>query len=111
MISKIIFSTLLLVVLLAPLTSAHAQETYTLPNPLTCDTIQECFDHMTRALLIFVTPIYILMIMLAAFYFVIGGASPSNVQTAKDILKYSTIGFLVISFSRGLVALVLVVAS
>jgi len=44
-----------------------------------------------------------LMIMTAAFFFMIGAGNPEQVGTANRILIYTFIGFIVISSARGIV--------
>ncbi|MDX1536065.1 MAG: hypothetical protein R3346_04900 [Candidatus Spechtbacterales bacterium] len=79
-----------------------------LESPLTCTTIDDCFNRWTNMLIVFATPIYTVMLSIAGFYFILGGSTPAKRQKAKDILKYSTIGFLIVSFARGMVSFLLI---
>ena len=53
-------------------------------------------------LALYVTP---LMIVIAGLLFVTAAGNPNQVQTAKNILLYSLIGFLIILVAKGIVEL------
>jgi len=71
-----------------------------LPNPLEYCTILEFFQHIIDVLLIFSTPIVVLMILVSAFYFIVGGGNPQKIVKAKNIFKYSILGYIVVLLSR-----------
>lgn len=77
-----------------------------LPNPLTSDTFQELLGNFIRLLLIFATPIFILMILSAAFLFITGGQDPNKISTAKNIIKYAIMGYGIILMAQVLVSIV-----
>lgn len=77
----------------------------TLENPLKADNFNELLEAVLNILLIFATPIYGLMIAIAAYYFIFGGQNPENRNKSLTIFKYATIGFVLLIFSRAIVAI------
>jgi hypothetical protein len=49
------------------------------------------------------TFIFPLMIVIAAFYFITAGANPANIEKAKKVLIYSSIGYGIIILANALV--------
>ena len=77
-----------------------------IPNPLEADTIEEVLDSVVNfifALGIIVSP---LMILVAAFYLITAGGDPKRVETARQIILYTSIGLAVIFFAKGLVSVI-----
>ncbi len=48
-----------------------------------------------------------LAIMFSAFYFLTGGGNDKQIATAKNILLYAFVGFVIITGARGLVKLII----
>lgn len=46
-----------------------------------------------------------LMIVVAGFYFVTAAGEPARIQTAKNIIIWTLVGFIVILLSKGLIAM------
>ncbi|OGZ60886.1 MAG: hypothetical protein A2932_00825 [Candidatus Spechtbacteria bacterium RIFCSPLOWO2_01_FULL_46_10] len=76
-----------------------------IPNPLTADTLQELLDRLLTLLLIFSTPILVLLIAWAGFNYIVGGASPERRQSALNIVKYAVVGYIIIIGARVLVSI------
>ena len=79
----------------------------TLPNPLGDDSdFFTLLDRFINVLTIFAAPILVALIVVAGFYYMLGGDDPAKRKTAISIIKYGIIGFIVIIFARGIAAIV-----
>jgi len=98
---KILISSILLLIIL-PL-SVLAVE---IKNPLEYDT----FGELIEAIIDFIYKIALvlapLFIVIAGFYFVTAAGNPAQIETAKKIILYTLIGFLIILLSKGLIAVI-----
>lgn len=74
----------------------------TLPNPLQINSLQELLNRVLNLLILFATPVYLLIIFLGALTLIVGGADPSKRRLAKNMLLYATIGFLILVMARAL---------
>ena len=73
--------------------------------------IKSCsFEDLTNSIINFIFYIALamapLMIIIGAFYLLTAGADPKRVETGKNIILYTLIGFTLILLAKGLVALV-----
>jgi len=101
---KATFSILISFLLLIPLTTILG---VTLENPIGAENFGQLVDRIIDiffTLALYVTP---LMIVIAGLLFVTAAGNPNQVQTetAKNILLYSLIGFLIILVAKGIVEL------
>ena len=99
---KATFSILISFLLLIPLTTILG---VTLENPIGAENFGELVDRIIDiffTLALVVTP---LMIVIAGLLFVTAAGNPNQVQTARNILLYSLIGFLIILVAKGIVEL------
>jgi len=99
---KAIFLILISFLLLIPLTTILGVR---LENPIGAENFGELIDRIIDiffTLALFVTP---LMIVIAGLLFVTAAGNPNQVQTARNILLYSLIGFLIILVAKGIVEL------
>ena len=75
-------------------------------NPLEYDT----FGELIEAIIDFIYKIALvlapLFIVIAGFYFVTAAGNPAQIETAKKIILYTLIGFLIILLSKGLIAVI-----
>ncbi len=77
-----------------------------LPNPL----IHESFESLLDAIITFLAfylgpPIAVIMILVAGFYFVTAAGDLEKVKKAKEIIKWTLIGLLILFCAKGIVAL------
>ena len=99
---KATFSILISFLLLIPLTTILG---VTLENPIGAENFGKLVDRIIDiffTLALVVTP---LMIVIAGLLFVTAAGNPNQVQTARNILLYSLIGFLIILVAKGIVEL------
>ena len=99
---KATFSILISFLLLIPLTTILG---VTLENPIGAENFGQLVDRIIDiffTLALYVTP---LMIVIAGLLFVTAAGNPNQVQTARNILLYSLIGFLIILVAKGIVEL------
>ena len=76
-----------------------------IPNPLCANTFPDLIN--TIATLIFNLALWIapIMYIIAGFYFLTAAGDPKKIQTAKQIILYTTIGLIVVISAKGLIAL------
>ncbi|MFH1656664.1 MAG: pilin [Candidatus Nealsonbacteria bacterium] len=105
MIKKISFL-LILFSLFVPLVSSAVS----IPNPLKANTFTELLNSIIDFIFTISIPITALMIIIAGFYFITAQGEPEKIQTAKKIIIWTLIGFLIIVAAKGLVQLLMQVA-
>ncbi|MDX1535405.1 MAG: hypothetical protein R3346_01455 [Candidatus Spechtbacterales bacterium] len=99
--------TLVLFVLTAGPMFAAAQNGETrINNPITSNTLDDLVERILNIVITFGIPIYGLMVAIAGFMFVTGAGTPEKRKKAINIVKYATIGFVILLLGRGVVALV-----
>jgi len=76
---------------------------FCIPNPLRACTFQELIYNIIDFLFALAIPLATLMIIVSAFYFVTAAGNPEQITTAKNIILWTLIGFLVILMAKGLV--------
>ena len=86
-------------------TSALAVEVR-IENPLSSDTLEELIDNIINFIFWVATALAPLMIVIAGFYFITAGGEPAKLQTAKNIILYTVIGYSIILFSKGLILVI-----
>ena len=99
---KAIISILISFLLLIPLTTILG---VTLENPIGAENFGQLVDRIIDiffTIALYVTP---LMIVIAGLLFVTAAGNPNQVQTAKNVLLYSLVGFLIILVAKGIVEL------
>lgn len=75
-------------------------------NPLTYTTFQEIIEGIVNYLFTIASIIAPAMIVVGAILFMTAGGSPERVKTAKRVILWTVVGFLIILFSKGLINLV-----
>jgi len=93
----------ILAFLLACEVSANGIE---IPNPLDYESLEEFVDHIITFLFyvsLFLVP---LMVLIGAFYFLTAGGDPKRIKTGQNIILYTVIGFGIILFAKGIIALI-----
>lgn len=75
-------------------------------NPLKYGSIEELIDSLINFIFWISLAIVPLMIIIAGFYWLTAAGDPKKVKTALDIIKWTVIGFAIILFAKGLVAII-----
>ena len=60
-----------------------------------CDLLT-IWSGICRRLILFATPVFVIMILFAAYNYLVGGAQPQRIGKAKKILLYGIIGYLIL---------------
>ena len=97
---KIIISLFLFFSFLTPLL-VLAQ--ITIDNPLKADTLEDLIDNIINFIFWVATALAPLLIVIAGFYFITAAGDPGRIQTAKNIILYTVIGYGIILLSKGLI--------
>ena len=61
---------------------------------------------ITNWIFTFLIAVVVIMVLVAGYMFVTGGANPEQVGKARNILMYALIGFAVAMLARGIIAIV-----
>lgn len=73
-------------------------------NPLNSCDFTELIDKIINFVFWVAVAIVPLMALIAGFYFVTAAGDPNKINTAKKILIYTAIGFVIILFAKGLIS-------
>ena len=84
------------------------QETDTIRicNPLQTAELTDIIDNILTILFNFALVLTPLMVVVAGIMFVTAGGSPERISTAKRILLWTAVGFMIILLARGLIAVI-----
>lgn len=74
-------------------------------NPLKANSFYELLNSIIDLLYYLAIPTTALMIIIAGFFFIFAQGDPTKIETAKTILKWALLGFLIILLAKGLVQL------
>lgn len=77
-----------------------------IPNPLTCDSFEECINKIVDFIFYLAVVLVPLMIIIAGFLFVTAAGNTEKIAQAKKIITWALIGFLIVLISKGIVALI-----
>jgi hypothetical protein len=72
-------------------------------NPLTSDTLEDLIAKVISFIFMVATVIFPLMVVLAAFLYTTSAGNPSNIERAKNILIYSSVGYGMVILAHALV--------
>jgi len=93
-----------------PYDSNTGMGTYTPPSgslclcpPTSATTLEGLLDNIVDYIFWFATAITPILVIVGGFYFMTSGGSVEKVTTAKRIIVYTVIGYMIILFARGLV--------
>jgi len=103
MLKKGILITILILSLLIFGRSSFAIE---IPNPLEYDTFAELVEAIITFIFYLSVALAPLMVLVGAFYFLTSGGDPKRVETGKKIILYTILGFAIILFAKGIIAVV-----
>ncbi len=87
--------------------SGNQGGTYTLPNPLGVENIAQIIQNVTYYLSVYIAPpIVTLMILFAAFQILTAGDNPEKLNTAKQIILWTIVGYVIILISWGITSII-----
>jgi len=99
---KKLFILLILSCLILPLSVLAIK----LNNPIIYNTFGELIEAIINFIYNVALVLAPLFIVIAGFYFVTAAGNPAQIETAKKIILYTLIGFLIILLARGLIAVI-----
>lgn len=98
---KILILLLLISVFLIPLPVKGIK----IENPLKAKTFNELINNIINFIFTLALAIAPVMIIIAGLLFVTSAGSPGQIETAKKIILYTLIGFVIILMAKGLINL------
>lgn len=72
-------------------------------NPLPFNTIPEVINTVINFIAALAGPVAVIMIVYAAYLFILGGTNPEQVKKARSIILYTVIGIAVVVMSKAIV--------
>lgn len=99
------FFKLLIILLLSSFFLPLISEAVSIPNPIESQSFFELLNKIIDFIFTISIPITALMIIIAGFYFITAQGEPEKIQTAKRIITWALIGFLIVLCAKGLVQL------
>lgn len=75
-------------------------------NPLQTENLTDIINNILTVLFNFALVLTPLMVVVAGIMFVTAGGSPDRVSTAKQILLWTAVGFVIILLARGLIVVI-----
>lgn len=75
-------------------------------NPLKACSFEELIDSLINFIFGISLAIVPLMIIIAGFYWLTAAGDPNRIKTALNIIKWTVIGFAIILFARGIIAII-----
>lgn len=80
---------------------------YTLPNPLGVTSIAQIIQNVAYYLSVYIAPpIVTIMILFAAFQILTAGDNPEKLNTAKQIILWTVVGYVIILISWGITSII-----
>jgi hypothetical protein len=79
---------------------------YSITNPLQAQNLTDVIKAVGSAIVNVVIPIAVIMYVWAGFLYLTAGAKPDNINKAKDIFKWTTIGLAIVLIGGGFVDLI-----
>ncbi|MCX6764245.1 MAG: pilin [Candidatus Nealsonbacteria bacterium] len=76
---------------------------FCLCNPWHATTVDTLIESVTNFILYLATVVYPLMVIFAAFLFMTAAGNPSNIEKAKSVLIFSSVGYGIIILANALV--------
>lgn len=75
-------------------------------NPLCSNTMQELIESLINVIFWLAVIIVPLMIIIGAFCYATSGGSPDKIRTAKNIMLYAAIGFVIIMLAKAIMSVI-----
>lgn len=103
-------TTLILTIFLSVISLAVASfipaRAITFQNPLDADSIEELIDSLINTIFYLSIAIVPVVIVIGGFYYLISGGSPEKIRTAKNIILYAVIGFVIVALAKALISVI-----
>jgi hypothetical protein len=96
---------LILLNLISPI-SVSANGVIEIENPINATSFEALANNLINFIFYIALALTPLMIIIGAFYLLTAGAEPKRVETGKNIILFTLIGFTIILLAKGLVALI-----
>lgn len=106
--STTLFAIFIAIIIVVPVSDIFAQET-AIENPIKSEKLEEILERIARVLMAVAIPVFGVMVAVGSYYIVTGADNPQNRQKARKIFSYSTLGFLIIMFSAGIIQLIKII--
>lgn len=88
-------------------TSGGTGGSYTLLNPLGVENIADIIKKVAYYLSVYIAPpIVTIMILIAGFYFLTAGDKPERLITARQIILWTVVGYVIILISWGATSII-----
>lgn len=75
-------------------------------NPLCANSFQELIDSLINTIFWLAVVVVPLIIIIGAFYYLTSGGSPEKIKTAKNIMLYAAIGFVIVILAKAIMAVI-----
>lgn len=75
-------------------------------NPLEYDTFGELVNAIISFIFVIASALTPLLVIIGAFFLLTAAGDPKRVTTGKTIIIYTLIGFVIILFAKGLIAII-----
>lgn len=82
-----------------------SDDTFCICSPTTNTNLQDLLDDIINYIFWIASAITPILIIIGGFYFITSGGEIERVNKAKRIITYTVIGFAIVLFARGLVAI------
>lgn len=74
-------------------------------NPLTATTFEELIGSLVDFIFWVAVAIAPIMILVGGFYFLTAAGDPQKIQTAKKIILWTIIGFVIVLLAKGIISM------
>jgi len=92
---------------ITPNNNQGTSKTFIIPNPLGVTSISEIINRIAYYLSVLIAPpIVTIMILFAAFQILTAGDNPEKIQTAKNIILWTCVGYGIILISWGITSII-----
>jgi hypothetical protein len=82
-----------------------SDDTFCICSPTTNTNLQDLLDDIINYIFWIASAITPILIIIGGFYFITSGGEIERVNKAKRIITYTIVGFAIVLFARGLVAI------
>lgn len=82
------------------------QNFFNIPNPLKCNSFEDCVGLIAEFIYKIAIPIAVIMILYAGLLFMISGGNEGRVRKAKNALTWALIGIAILVVGGGFVYLI-----
>ncbi len=93
---------ILLLIILTGLSFFSFTEAVKIKNPLNVDTFDDLIDAIAGIIELIVGSLAVLMLIIAAIYFITAAGDLNQISQAKTMVKYAIIGVIIASMARAI---------